>query len=163
MKTVITIEGKKVTVEVDDQGERIVYGGVPAPNLSDKHNKEEDNRLLVAAKEKAVVNDVIDKELPPVVDPNCAYCKRRGQPCKRHGGKPANPYNTKGPRIGTFGNQAPEKIMPPPSVPIPVAAKTDKVSDTFMDPWDCGMCRNAQDLCLMHENMEAKGQNPPRF
>lgn len=33
----------------------------------------------------------------------------------------------------------------------------------FEDLWDCGMCRNAGDLCAMHEKMEAEGKKPPKY
>jgi hypothetical protein len=34
---------------------------------------------------------------------------------------------------------------------------------TFMDPWDCEMCRNANSLCQSHEYMTQEGKNPPNF
>lgn len=34
---------------------------------------------------------------------------------------------------------------------------------TFMDPWDCQVCRNAGSLCVLHEGMEKKGLKPLMF
>jgi hypothetical protein len=33
----------------------------------------------------------------------------------------------------------------------------------FTDPWNCGMCRNAGDLCTMHESMTRDGKKPPAY
>lgn len=34
---------------------------------------------------------------------------------------------------------------------------------TFADPWNCLMCRNAGELCAMHEKLTADGTNPPKY
>lgn len=44
-----------------------------------------------------------------------------------------------------------------------VEAMMDEQRADFDDPWNCGMCRNAGALCLMHEKMTADGKVPPKI
>ncbi len=61
----------------------------------------------------------------------------------------------------------------PPTPPVPRRIVEDEAAETqaamdkqragFSDPWNCGMCQNAGDLCVMHENMTAQGKTPPKY
>lgn len=61
-------------------------------------------------------------------------------------------------RLSSYpGNKRPE---------IELVKKTEEQEeriDTFVDPWNCAMCCNAQSLCQLHEKMEIDGQKPPKF
>lgn len=41
--------------------------------------------------------------------------------------------------------------------------KNEPRDPSFKDPWDCLMCRNAGDLCTMHEQMSADGKSFPKY
>lgn len=61
-------------------------------------------------------------------------------------------------------------ITPPPTGKIPNVSQREAVSSavdarraTFMDPWNCAICCNAGDLCVLHEKLEADGKKPPKY
>jgi hypothetical protein len=104
--------------------------------------------------------------LPPAKPRECGFCRRRGEPCVRHGGSKAVPVANQRAPLGhiftdkaltepTYGNTKPFK---PVDDRPPV-----KVFDgsRFLDPWRCQACRDLRRLCGTHKFMTDSGKKPP--
>lgn len=52
------------------------------------------------------------------------------------------------------------------SLPKPVKYRESEASSNsegFEDPWDCIKCRDNQEVCPFHQEMQREGQKPPKF
>lgn len=141
MKLVITFENGKLELTVDDGQPTLLTTPPPAavtttpapPAIRPAPAKpfEIPQHFKKTTPVTPIPNSVIRKsELP-----NCGFCRRRGEPCVRHGGTDSQDVNAKR------------------------AAK----AVTFEDPWNCEMCRNAQDLCQLHQGLTDEGKVPSRY
>jgi len=58
-------------------------------------------------------------------------------------------------------------VKPIPQQRIDEAEEVETVMNNqraaFNDPWDCNMCRNAGDLCVLHQGITDDGKKPPRW
>lgn len=71
-------------------------------------------------------------------DPNCRYCLRRGEPCRRHGGEPKG--------LTKAERQKREARHPTPTLP-------DRPFDNI---YNCSLCARKGDLCELHANFHKK-------
>ena len=127
------------------------------------------------------------------MDPDCPYCRRRGNPCIRHGADPD--YNLQlqrnldkrciscsdiflsiGGRASYCGKCRRSFVTTPGSgrfrnyddLPIKKTFRAVPYADsdklkTFSDPWNCGQCRDLQSLCRLHQELTDSGQKPLRY
>ena len=79
------------------------------------------------------------------------------------------PLDIPEPRVAQ-GADRPNKPGRSGAVPSPVTTEEAEMTETlnarrktFVDPWDCGMCRNAGDLCKLHEGLESEGKKAPKY
>ena len=162
MKTVITVENGKITLQIDDQQPvSIAASKTTQPTAEEpievcsycvkrgapclRHGGERSG-VYTAKKHRD------NQPYPATKSPeDCGYCRKRGSPCVRHGGSRYRAYFPK--------DQHPALIQPLIGRLIPTSSAP--ASDEFDDRWDCEMCRNAGDFCDMHEKMEADGKSAP--
>lgn len=131
MKTIITIEDGKVTVQTDD---------VPKP-------KKLNLKPLSINKIKFI------KTLSTIdVSTDTDYVSRLNDKQKAWNGSIKPVPAKQSDIVPTISSEAKEvtKVM-------------QEKRASFDDPWDCGVCRNAGDVCEMHESMELDGKKPPRY
>ena len=165
MKTIITVENGKVTVEEDD----VVVATTPiatptvdkqpdsnSPDLG-VNTRKSDGTIwhLVVCRE--CDNDFKSKTGKAKYCPDCLK-KRRTQlslPAKR---KPS--------QTPVSGAWTPKAAVPKKeriNGADAVEAAMAKHRAAFLDPWNCEMCRHAGDLCTLHEGLQKNGQQPPKF
>lgn len=133
MKILIITKKNRITVQVND--------GAPI-------------HVDTAANQKGTEGIIIPAWPDVNRDGECLYCVRRGEPCARHGGKKRN-SNFRMPSV-------PKPPKPETGAVLAESDIKDSKTGEFKDPWDCMVCRNASDLCVLHEKMTNAGQVPPR-
>jgi hypothetical protein len=176
MKTVITVEDGRITIQVEsDKPVEVVgeqekqfpahfFGGNPVQPLS---------IAPAPSKKKAVTM--------PGTDPTrrCQVCgddiSHRSKlsqicqkpECRKAKHREANARYMEKANLPTMP-KAPPKSVPNIRVKKPdglaeVKTEMDDLRASFDDQWDCAVCRNAGSLCVMHETMAAKGEKPPKY
>lgn len=173
MKTVITIEDGKVTVEVDDKAPVVVETSrAPLPINNDQRPWPAPNQKLAKVvqskpqptKAGAVprICEICEGPIPTEAHALAKVCSDKCRDEKRRRYQTAKYKKPEAPRAPL--------PMPKPQEPIKqrtdeeqaeITAMMDEQRRNFSDPWDCGMCRNAGDLCTMHESMTRDGKKPP--
>jgi hypothetical protein len=192
MKTIIEIENGKISIEVDDGQEikqeiklepaRVI---APADDLPDLIPC-----VVCGSKFKPIVKHVnrrgyceehVPEELksqlpigkePPLPKSNekkiCEQCGKSFFPLKhvaaraRYCSKACRYEANNRPDLAkNLRNKEAEKEAQNEVVEVVKAADTRR--SEFVDRWNCGMCRNAGDLCLLHEKMEKDGKKPPKY
>lgn len=180
MKAVITIEDGKITVEVDSGGvievtpKKDVGTVVPAGVIEKSVELGEpfvDHKIVEPV---AVIPDDFGDRVDP---PKQSFSLDRTEIPKRGRKRAKKPF------IDVEGNPrrfkktcAYDSVVFYTDAPVRkfcsnacrLAApgnrsKTTERREVFDDPWDCEMCRNAGDLCQMHDTMELNGQKPPKY
>lgn len=142
MRIIIDVVDDKVIVEIDQKPSAIKQTLLPKPIVREHQSPNWPPPLK-------------PEEYEPQMDPKCRYCIRRGNACVRHGGESSGIYTAKKHRA---------KVMSQDVAPTDREEVEQMMNDKrayFDDPWDCQMCRNAGDLCDMHERMTKRGKKPP--
>jgi hypothetical protein len=191
VKTIITIEDGKVTVQVDDGDAAVVQGSVTAPIIAtpaaDVKPDEADRPAQPPAPKPPVV-ETKRTVLSPAPANDCGFCRRRGEPCVRHGGQRAGAGNSKAaePRVPiaiepaqdikvtrsevaearqniTRGKGVDEAFEKTPAFKPTDNRPEVRVFDgtRFLDPWNCEQCRGLHRLCGLHKYMHDSGKKPP--
>lgn len=164
MKTIITIEDGRVTVQVDDQ-KPIKVEQVQLPPVS---------TTTVNTMPKEVISTPVmataDKEPKKLPHRTCAVCGNIFTPTHA-----LQKYDSK--KCRTIANNAtfrakkqhlnPSYKNGPGEVKIPIFDNPPQQDNSdlppFEDQWDCDKCRSCLTYCPLHEQMMRSGSVPPRF
>lgn len=190
MKTVITIEDGRITVSVDDQAPVVHESASPSLPILESHYGIGGSIRSEAAVDTAPKDlpedereEPANKTVLPPATRTCAECgagidhlSKRSTICGSDKCKKAKAARY---QREYFAKSKPQTVKPslmpqddPPtkvegaqyieSVKPGIAPlMTHHANGTFLDPWDCQMCRNGGVVCDFHRRMTISGTRPP--
>jgi hypothetical protein len=185
MKTTITIENGKVSVQVDD-GQPVQVETVKSAS----HVKSVVPPPVEVTNDKSINSKPMAADVPETSGRSCQFCDvdlsasgSRAKICKKpeckkaqgriyaqryaakKGKKPATSEET----IFLPGHEKTKKEVESwrPKVTLPEAVPAGRVVQRspagFEDPWNCQACRTKGELCPLHQSLTDKGKKPPRW